>query len=171
MRERRKLRTRLVSVLAAVGAGLVASSAAHAEDGKIYPAITCQPALDGTPSTLSYGGDRITNTSTSYSVVVACPIIKDNVYSSNGGNQGNVRYYKGSEYGVLADVHARSIYGTSSYDQYRSDFAAGTGYRTLSFSALSGFSQGYYFMMIVLPPGATTQSRTHVYSYRFDEND
>jgi hypothetical protein len=151
----------IVGSLLLVGSAITQVS--HAEDGKVYPAIACQPALVGTPSTLAYQGDKITNTSAAHSVVVACPIIKDDVFSAAGTNEGYVRFRKFSEVGFLGDLHSFSAFGTGHHVQYKSDFTA-AGYKTMSFTALPSFSQGYSVMMLVLPPQA------QVFSYRVDEN-
>lgn len=155
-----------VGLVAALLAGGSFSAVSHAaaEDGKVYPAIACQPALDGTPSLLAYQGDKLVNTSNDYSVVVTCPIVKDNVLSINGTNEAHVRFRKASNVGFLGDLHSYTAFGTGHLVQYKSDFTA-AGYKTMSFTGLAGYSQGYYMLMLVLPPKA------EVFSYRVDEND
>ena len=142
---------------------------AHAEDGKTYPASMCEGALVGSPPVTSYNAVRLTNNSTTNSVVVVCPVVKDNVFAVTGTNEAYVRYYKGTQAGFLADLYSYSVYGTASFVQFRSDFGP-LGYRTLSFAPIGSFSQGFYSFLVTIPPGPAG-SKSALISYRLDEND
>jgi hypothetical protein len=142
-----------------------------AEDGKVYPAAMCQGSLVGSPPITSYTGNRLVNNSTTNSAVVVCPMVKDNVFAATGGNEGYVRYFKGTATGIIANLYSYSAFGTASFTQFRSDFAAATGNRTLSYTPIGGFAQGFTSFIVVLPPGPAAASKSALLSYRFDEND
>lgn len=147
---------------------LAAPLSAIAEDGKVYPATMCQGSLVGNPSILSYDGTRLVNTSTTYSAVVVCPAIKDDVFSGAGANEAYMRYYKANSTGFISNLYSFSAYGTASFTQFKSDFG-GAGYKTLSYTPISSYSQGYYQFVVVIPPG-TSSAKSSVISYRLDEN-
>ena len=140
---------------------------ATAEDGKVYPATMCQGTV-GNPTNLSYDGTKLVNTSTTYSAVVVCPMIKDDVFSGAGANEAYMRYYKANSTGFISNLYSFSAFGTASFTQFKSDFG-GAGYKTLSYTPISSYSQGYYQFVVVIPPGTST-AKSSVISYRLDEN-
>lgn len=144
-------------------------SGAHAEDGKVYPATMCQGSLVGTPSIITYTGKSVRNNSTTNSAVVACPIVKDDVFSLTGGNQAMLRFCKPSSQGLNSSLYSYSSFGTSSYLSSKWDFD-GAGCRTISHGAISSYSQGYYTLLVTMPPSTAAAQKTEIFSYRFDEN-
>ncbi|MGB3620228.1 MAG: hypothetical protein WBA20_02685 [Ketobacter sp.] len=144
------------------------SQATFAEDGKVYPATMCQGSLVGNPPITYNDGRQLKNNSTSNSAVVVCPVIKDNVFSNAGLNEAYMRYYKANSTGFLSTLYSYSAFGTANYVQYKSDFG-GAGYKTLSFTPISSYNQGYYQFIAVIPPSPTS-TKSSVISYRVDEN-
>lgn len=165
----RSFRRKLPAVACLLIVAATASPYCFAEDGKVYPASMCEGSLVGSPPITNYDGRRLVNNSTTNSAVVVCPILKDNVFSVGGFNEGYLRYYKGAAAGVIADLYSYSAFGTASFTQFRSDFGA-VGYKTLSYTPIASFSQGYYSLVVVIPPGPAG-SKSSLISYRFDEND
>ncbi|MET0987524.1 MAG: hypothetical protein ABW034_19185 [Steroidobacteraceae bacterium] len=157
----------------AVACALAIAAAAppycFAEDGKVYPASMCEGSLVGSPPITNYDGRRLVNNSTTNSAVVVCPVVKDNVFAATGANEAYVRYYKGTTTGFIADLYSFSAFGTANFVQFRSDFGA-AGYKTLSYTPIGSFSQGYYSFVVVIPPGPAG-AKSSMISYRLDEND
>ncbi|MET0661251.1 MAG: hypothetical protein ABW110_24190 [Steroidobacteraceae bacterium] len=152
-----------------VALAAAASPYCFAEDGKVYPASMCAGSLVGSPPITNYDGRRVVNTSTTNSAVVVCPVVKDNVFAVTGANEGYVRYYKGTTTGFIADLYSFSAFGTANFVQFRSDFGA-AGYKTLSYTPIGSYSQGYYSFVVVIPPGPAG-AKSSMISYRLDEND
>ncbi len=132
-----------------------------AEDGKVYPGIQCQTSL----GIGSYGGGEVRNDSTSGSLTVECPIVRDVVYGAIQDAQ--VRAYKATSSAYWCTLHARSFWGNSGFQQFRSA-ASGTGYRTMTFSGLSDYNNGHYYIWCAIPP-STSSSKSRLIGYRMDE--
>lgn len=147
---------------------LAAVTTAQAEDGKVYPGTFCQGSLVGNPPITHYDGRHLRNDSTTNSAVVVCPAVKDNVFSTAGLNEAYMRIYKARPTCFISTLYSYSAFGTASYSQNRSD-CQNTGYRTLSYSPINSYSQGYYQFVVVIPPGTST-NHSAVISYRLDEN-
>lgn len=75
-----------ISVLA-----MTAAPATFAGDSKIYPGAACQPEFGSRAADLNSFGSFIENKSTSTSMTVTCPIVRDNTTNSNGIAQVTVR--------------------------------------------------------------------------------
>jgi hypothetical protein len=161
--------TKWKSTACVLAIAATASTVCSAEDGKVYPASMCEGSLVGSPPITSYTGTRLVNNSTTNSAVVVCPAVKDNVFALTGANEAYVRYYKGTTTGFLADLYSFSAHGTANYVQFRSDFGA-AGYKTLSYTPISSYSQGYYAFIVVIPPGPAG-AKSALMSYRLDENN
>lgn len=137
------------------------SPTAMAEDGKVYPGISCQKSL----GTGSYGGGEVRNDSNSGSLTVECPIVRDVVYGSIQDAQ--VRAYKATSSAFWCTLHARSFWGNAGFQQFRSA-SSGTGYRTMNFSGLSDYNDGHYYIWCAIPP-STSSTKSRVIGYRLDE--
>ena len=141
---------------------LMLATTGHAEDGKVIPGIACQKALGSG----SYGGGAVRNDSTTGSLTVECPIVRDSV---NGGiNDAYVRLYNAKTGTSACTLNARSIYGTVGYSQYKSVTAS--GYKTLSFSSMSDYNGGHYYFWCAVAPSQNGNSKSKIISYRMDES-
>ncbi len=149
---------------------IAAATSVQAEDGKVYPATMCQGSLVGSPSIISYTGNSVRNNSTINSAVISCPIVKDEVFSITGANEAYLRYCKGPS-GFGSSLYSYSAFGTSSYVNSKWDFGFAGCSKTLAHDPILSYSQGYYTMVVVLPPSSTgTGTKTELFSYRLDEN-
>ncbi len=132
----------------ATAAGGLATQTAVAEDGKVYPGTMCQKS----PGVGTYGGGEIANDSTTGSLTVECPVVRDAV--SGGISNAYVRAYKATTSSFWCDLHAQSTYGTAGFIQHRS--ATGTGYKTFSYAAMSDYDGAHYYFWCAVPPSAST---------------
>lgn len=81
-------RTKVIAALATTLMSTAAiSSAALAEDGKVHPGSMCQPFVGADVQKLNHVGGATSNNSTS-PVEVRCPIIRDNVNTTDNGGNG-----------------------------------------------------------------------------------
>ncbi len=148
----------------------LSASTVYAEDGKVYPATMCQGSLVGSPPIISYTGKSVRNNSTTNSAVISCPIVKDEVFSVTGANEAYLRYCKGPA-GFNSSLYSYSAYGTSSYVNSKWDFSGAGCSKFISHDPILSYSQGYYTMIVVLPPSAAgAGTKTELFSYRLDEN-
>lgn len=168
-------RTRVASaVVCAIAIAASSHSYAAEEDGKVYPASMCRDALVGSPPITTYSGLGVENNSMTNSAVVVCPIIKDKVFATEGLNEALVRYFKGSSAMFIADLYSFSIFGNSSYVQFKSDSSTTTGFKTLTYTPIGAYSGGYYVFSVVIPQAAANTAgvpgqKSRLISYRVDE--
>lgn len=141
---------------------LMLATTAHAEDGKVIPGVACQKAL----GTGSYGGGAVRNDSTTGSLTVECPIVRDSV--SGGINDAYVRLYNAKTATSACTLNARSIYGTVGFSQYKS--VNSSGYKTLSFASMSDYNGGHYYFWCAVAPSQNNSSKSKIISYRMDES-
>ena len=141
---------------------LMLSTTSYAEDGKVIPGIACQKSL----GVGSYGGGAVRNNSTSGSLTVECPIVRDSVYG--GISDAYVRLYNSKTGTSACTLNARSIYGTVGFSQYKSVSSA--GYKTLSFSSISDYNGGHYYFWCAIAPSKSSSSKSKLISYRMDES-
>ncbi len=140
---------------------LLLSTTSFAEDGKVIPGVACQKSLGAG----SYGGGAVRNNSTTGSLTVECPIVRDTLYG--GINDAYVRLYNSKTGTSACTLHARSIYGTAGYSQYKS--VNGAGYKTLSFASMSDYNGGHYYFWCAIAPSKSSSSKSKLISYRMDE--
>lgn len=140
---------------------LVLPPVSLAEDGKVYPGLMCQKSL----GIGSYAGGAVRNDSTSGSLTVECPVVRDIVFGNVQDAQ--VRAYKATGSAFWCDLHTRSYYGTGGFMQHRT--AGGTGYRTFSYTGMSDYNNGFYYFWCAIPPSASTSNKSRIISYRLDE--
>jgi hypothetical protein len=153
----------ILLAMAAAAATLV-SQTALAEDGKVYPGTMCQKSL----GVGSYGGGEIANDSTSGSLTVECPVVRDSVYG--GINDAYVRVHKATTSAFWCDLHAKSAYGTAGFLQHKS--VTGTGYKTFSYASMSDYNSAHYYIWCAVPPSASSSwsNKSRIIGYRLDEN-
>lgn len=155
-----------VKVLPALAAatGLLASLAVLAEDGKVYPGTMCQKSL----GVASYGGGEIANDSTSGSLTIECPVVRDSVYG--GINSAYLRVHKATASAFWCDLHAKSAYGTAGFIQHQS--VTGTGYKTFSYASMSDYDSAHYYFWCAVSPSASSSwsNKSRVIGYRLDES-
>jgi hypothetical protein len=161
----------IASLLFTVGCALQLWTlpAARAQDGKVYPGSNCHPLSPANADIMSYGFNYVENTSTTYSLLVICPGIKDNVASVTGLSLISVRYDKPSSTGFFCSIYSKSSIGSGGYTSSQWDFDfAGNG-KSMSLAAVSSYNAGSYQMYCILPPkvGSTTAK---LHTYRLDEN-
>jgi hypothetical protein len=150
----------------------MATTPVSAEDGKVYPASFCADAFPGSPPYVSFNGNGVINTSASYSAVLICPTVKDNIYATSGINEANLRYYKPKVGIVLADLTSYAAYGSSVSSVSRHDDSESSpeGYKTFTWPAMTGRAEGYYVFTVVLG-NSPSSTKAKLVSYRIDEND
>lgn len=136
-------------------AGLLPVTAAHAEDGKVYSALVCQPfGSSAQPYRYVFG---IKNT-TANTMVVECPGIRDEVYSNYGLNSTVVTFEKPANTTVSCNLFSYSKDSVSAVYATKSDTASAGGKRSIVFGYLGGYASGFYGLQCYLPPGATMHS-------------
>lgn len=140
---------------------LVLSTTGHAEDLKVIAGVACQKSL----GIGSYGGGAVRNDSTTGSLTVECPIVRDVVYGNI--SDAYVRLYNSQAGTSACTLNARSIYGTVGYSQYKSVSSA--GYKTLSFSSISDYNGGHYYFWCAIAPSSSNSNKSKLISYRMDE--
>lgn len=155
--------TRTMKVLPAISAVLLVifQPVAFAEDGKVYPGIMCQKSLGSG----SYGGGEVRNDSSSGSLTVECPVVRDIVYGNIQDAQ--VRAYKATSSALWCTLHARSFWGNNGFQQFKSVGAA-TGYVALNFAGMSDYNNAHYYIWCAIPP-STASTKSRVIGYRLDE--
>lgn len=159
-----------VTALMPLALMLFSPATVFAEDGKVYPATMCQGSLVGSPPIISYTGNSVRNNSTTNSAVISCPIVKDEVFSVLGANEAYLRYCKGPA-GFNSSLYSYSPFGTSSYVNSKWDFTGAGCSKTISHDPILSYANGYYTMVVVLPPSAAgSGTKTELFSYRLDEN-
>ena len=140
---------------------LLCASAALADDGKVYPGVSCTPVGESVVDVLHLVGPGIRNFTESQ-VTVYCPVIKDVVYSTDGISRGWMWLTTENDESVFADFWSRSQFG-SNY-ALASGSGSGAGDLTVSFGPVDSLASGIFFLRVQIPPGAT------LHGYRFDEN-
>lgn len=160
------------TILALLATGIVTASPAVAQDRKVYPSRMCQNFSGAGSPLIEYSGMGLRNRSTTASVVVTCPIIKDTVeFSVAGANAAYLRYCKGTSFGLISSLYSFSAFGTSSYVNSKSDFSDAGCNKTLTHDPIASFILGYYSMVVVMPPSAAgAGTQTELFSYQLNEN-
>jgi len=162
------MKTRLAS-LAVACTTFALLQTASAEDGKTYPGSNCHPLDQSSAATLSLGFNYIENTSTQYSALVICPIVKDEVFSLTGVNYINIRYDKPSTTGFYCGWYSKSSTGASGYTSSSWDFSAAGNAKSMTLTNTNSYSGGTYQLYCILPPKANNKT-AKLHSYRIDEN-
>lgn len=159
---------KLTNLLSVVMLTLSATSIpAFAEDGKVYPGVMCQKSL----GVGSYGGGEVRNDSTSGSLTVECPIVRDSVFGNIQDAQVRVHRANASS-AIWCTLHAKSFWGTSGHQQFKSA-STGGNYKTLNFNAMLDVNNAPYHIWCAIPPSKSSgsyNSRTsRLIGYRLDE--
>jgi hypothetical protein len=136
---------------------------AIAADGKVFSGAMCQPVLGNG----SHAGGTILNDSTTGSLTVECPVVRDIV--SGDIQEGQIRVYQAG--GITQCVlQVKSYFGGAGIQQFVST-ANGTGYRTLQFDAMSGSNNRPFYYWCALPPSASSSfnDQSRLIGYRVTE--
>ena len=145
---------------------LVTTALAHPVDKKTYPGAQCQPGPFASPGDLEYNIKGQVRNIASGSVFVVCPIVYD-VFDEDrspglrgiehGGISATVRVDKVTADGLYCELQSRNAHGTSvlSQSQWNFDLA---GNRTLTLPEVKWFTEGYYVLICILPPGHVIHS-------------
>lgn len=159
--------TKLLACLA-LGLGLTLPGAAHAADRKVQPGHMCvrdYSTSGGIFYTDSVGG--VWNDSTTSTLTVLCPFVRDNesspwisitarVRDLHGGDQLCCTAYSRSELGALSSSNQQCTGITNNLT-------------SLTFPSLIDSNNGYFYLRCVIPPKTSTASRSGIWSYRIDE--
>lgn len=139
------------------------SSAALAEDGKVYPGSMCKPFLGADAQRVNYVSGTTGNNSTSQ-VEVRCPIVRDNVNTTdNGGNGPRAtiqvqRFVSGS--GAI-ECELRTFQPDGNFGAVSNKFSfSGTGDFTFNIPFVRQFREGAYEIGCKLPPSSALERYT-----------
>lgn len=138
---------------------------ALAADGKVFPGSMCQVALG--QGSISAG--TIQNDSTTGSLVVDCPVVRELV--SGSIQEGQVRVYQAQDdYAIMCTLTVGSYNQTSGIEQVR-QANSGEGFRTIQFNAMSGSNNRPFYYTCILPPSASSNhnDKSRVIGYRITE--
>lgn len=127
------------------------AGAAQAADFKTYPGAMCQPGELTNASNIEYRfTGEVFNTSTEFSVLVVCPIVRDSVFTPPGDLRAVfVRFSKPNDIPATCTLFSRDQFGTSGFMDTR--FTSGVGNVVMGFPALSGVHIGYYVLSCIVP--------------------
>lgn len=164
----KRIWTRISQALALGSLVLTGASAAHAEDGKVYPGSNCHAYNSASGNITQYGFNYVENTSTSNSALLICPIVKDEVSSLLGVNLIRVRYYKPSDTGFYCSMHSKTATGTGGFTSSQWDFD-GAGTKTMTLDNVLSYSEGSYQLYCILP-NKVGSNTAKLHTYRIDEN-
>ena len=134
----RRLKVSLAAVVLALS--VLSAQRAIAVDGKVYPGAMCQPVL----GIGSHAGGTLANDSTSGSLVVECPVVREIVSGTIQG--GQVRVYQTAT--TFCTLHVKSYFGNNGPQQLVVS-APGEGFRTLSFDAMSASNNRPFYYLNV----------------------
>ena len=150
------LLTKNISITLLAIAGLYANaSAAATYDAKNYPGANCQ-AMNGTQtSSLTHSNSGVYNVTAS-DVVVACPIVRDNIINQNG-----VRVIAYVENNGAANALYCKFYSNDQWGALVAGASANSpvGLNALGLSVLSSQPiTGHYVFLCNLPPKSSVRS-------------
>jgi hypothetical protein len=134
-------------------AGLM-PAAAHAADGKDYPATLCRPYTALTVPVTTFAEGSIFN-GQSYGVAYICPGIRD---EPGRISSAAVRFSTNSSGSIYCVLYSTSPTGNYYYRSATSNVA--TGRRTLNLGSVSGHANGVYTIYCSIPSYATLHSFT-----------
>jgi len=139
------------SMASLILASLLPAAAVHAEDGKVYPAVLCQPLYFGaqpqrTPYAIYPAASGISQ--------FVCPGIRDEVYSTHGLNSAVVTYNKQAAQSVTCYIYSFAQSGAYSY-LYKTDSANVAGVRKMVFGSIAGYPSGHYAVVCNMPAGSS----------------
>ncbi len=171
--------TRAALVLGTI-ALLATTGTASADDGKIYPASMCQSRTASDENSLSYPGNgRVCNTSTTKTVYLNCPVVRDTinghiefwrVYAKNGNPSKKITCILRSLKPATDDGWGWYVKRTiglapdNDPDAWQAPYFNGS---------MSSAPYGPYEMRCALPPAqqwTTGLKQACVGAYRVDEN-
>ena len=160
---------------------MLGSTSVMAVDAKIYPPMGC--VKSGTSGVLTYDRvDSISNTSTTQSLIVNCPLVRDS--TTSGINSGWVTVVDRSTSTAVSCALKNSVYANNSPSPSTISGATVSSPSGLNSNAMvrlsfagssiptgisSGVSQYYY--TCILPPAESTTSFSSLRSYSLIEND
>jgi hypothetical protein len=109
----------------------------------------------------------VLNDSTTGSLTVNCPVVRDLV--SGDIQEGQVRVYQAGGF-TQCILHVKSYFGGAGIQQFVAS-ANGAGYRTLQFDAMSGSNNRPFYYWCALPPSASAafNDKSRVIGYRVTE--
>ena len=175
--QRQQTRRFLTGTLFALSV-LATGGPAAALDGKSLPGAACQPG-DQSQSYITDPFGRILNPSTTQSLVVTCPVVRDIITgnSSNGIDQAFVKVIDnnpntGSEVGcTLASF--RGDNGQAVEVTSRTTVGSNPNVQTLpTFTDLASTSGGFYSLRCLIPPRtSSTAPLSGIVMYQIDEQD
>jgi hypothetical protein len=159
-----------------VGAMLsLLSSAALAVDGKVYSGATCSPSDSNAQFQRPTFNGRIENTSTSASMLVVCPTLKDRMKGDGLVTDGRTAVYVINQNPSVPFSCLLLVYGEDKSvgpikQQTVSTSTTGSAVQVLAFNASVGGSKGYYHLSCSIPP-AVGSSRSSVHAFSVTEKD
>ena len=167
MRSVRTKNVRFPRLAALLGASLLFLSllpagAAMAGDGKVYSPHGCMPAYDFGASDLRSLGASLQNTSSTATVVVRCPAVKDIVGGTKIKHM-SVTYTSPNAAGFFCGFSSAARNQRAAYYKYISGPQT-SSLRTLSLQDLTAYSSGSVYMYCYMPPGSS------IHNYRIDED-
>jgi len=155
-------KTRLIGSLATLASLVLMSASALAVDGKSYPGATCRQTSGGS---LGFFGGTVNNLSTTSTLNLICPFVKDSSSITNG----TVTVY---DRHPTADVSCQIIteFNNSSGNFFNFATVTSSGFgsapQVLSFGALPG--NQYYYATCSVPP-VSSGNVSHVASFDITE--
>lgn len=155
-------RTRAIVALATTLMSTAAiSSAALAEDGKVYPGSMCKPFLGTDAQKLNYNSAVFNNTTST--VDVRCPIVRDDVNGTdNGGNgpRATIQVQRLSSGGAI-ECKLRTLQPNGNFGAESSNLSfSGTGDFTFNIPFVRQSPGGAYEINCKLPPSSALEQYT-----------
>ncbi len=153
--------------------GLSASTLSHADDAKLYPGSYCKTTYEGGLVDASNGDPtQLQNTSTSQSLFMTCPIIRDYMASDSGIKNVQVRYFNNNDAKTVScNVDIRHRDGSYvARASARTNYGDRSGVLTLNLNREAGVFRSYV-LTCWLPPSFSNTSFPKIESYRVVEFD
>jgi hypothetical protein len=140
----------------------LATAPAFAVDGKSYPGSACLPYSSANMDIMERFAEYIENTAANNSLLVICPVIKDDIASTGGTDYVRITFSKPDSTGFYCAIYSKNASGGGTYSSSEWNFSAGGTYNMV-LTDVAGHASGTFSLYCILPPGAK------IHSYRVDE--
>lgn len=153
-----KMTTAIVLVALAGIAGTV-----QAAEHSVYIGIECQPLSNDDAGNVTYFSDNLLNNSGSEIVYISCPIVRRNVFNTDGTARAYAMVVSHNSETLRCDFHSRTRDARQA--GFRSSTTRSSSLTELNLDVNRSGPQGTYSLFCTLPPGG------RIYSYGIEEFD
>lgn len=125
----------------------------HASDRKNFPGTMCKP-YNSSSNNYAYSSSGIRNTSSSSSLSVYCPVVRDNTLNTNGIDWAKVSYSQSpsTNYRLSCTLYSKTSTGRTVDSHYKSLTHYETGYGALYFDLDESARYGNFNVYCRVPP-------------------